>query len=75
MLLDQSTKVLHSPMNEVVLRLERLVEVFEDQLNLSSLFLPLVCHVARVELSKHVIFALHLAHFGLLSSDLCFCFT
>ena len=62
-------------MNEVVLRLKRLVEVFEDHLNLCSLFLPLVCHVARVEFSKHVILALHLAHFGLLSSDLSPCFT
>ena len=74
MVLDQSTQVLHAAIDKVVLRLERLIEVFEDHFDLSRLLLSLICHVARIELPEHVVFALHLAYFGFLSSNLAFGF-
>ena len=70
MILDKATQILHSSIDKVILGLVSLTEVFEDHLNLSRLFLPLVRHVSRVELPEHVIFTLHLAYLRLLCSYL-----
>ena len=59
---DNSTQVLHTAIDKVILCFYCLGEVLENQINLRRLFFSLVCHVACVELPKHVIFTLHLAH-------------
>ena len=67
--LDQATQILHSTIDEIILGLECFLEIFEDRFNLACLFLPLIRHIARVELSKHIVFALHLFYLSFLRGN------
>ena len=69
MIIDDATQVLHPTVYKVILRLESLLEILEDHLNLRRLLQSLVSHVPRVELPTHVILTLNLLDFCALRSD------